>query len=68
MAKLMTMTYDLARAIGQDAGNASMREGGRTGWNKKDYNAACVAMEKACELIPGGLGRDLPEAGREEKK
>lgn len=35
--------YDLARAIGRDAGNANMREAGRTAWSREDYDAA-VAM------------------------
>lgn len=45
------MTKALARAIGQDAGNRSMRKAGRTAWSADDYNAACEAMQNALTLI-----------------
>jgi len=40
MSKAITMTPEIARAAATDAGNASMREAGRTKWNEDDYNAA----------------------------
>ena len=35
------MTYELAMAAGQHTGNCSMRQAGRTCWNRDDWNAAC---------------------------
>jgi len=35
----------LARAIGWDAGNRSMRAAGREKWNEDDYNAGVRAMD-----------------------
>lgn len=40
------ITYGLAMAAGHDAGNRSMREGGRTVWAVKDWNAACETFER----------------------
>lgn len=40
MAKI-EMTYGLAMAAAQDAGNRSMRKGHRTKWAVKDWNVAC---------------------------
>jgi hypothetical protein len=37
-----TVTYAIAHAAAWDAGNRSMRNGGRTAWNADDY-AACWA-------------------------
>lgn len=39
-------TYGLAMAAGHDAGNRSMREGGRTVWAVKDWNVACETFER----------------------
>jgi hypothetical protein len=47
----MTMTKDIARAIGLDAGNASMRRAGRSQWNEDDFNAASAAYQRAMRLI-----------------
>ena len=40
-------SYDVAYAIGRDAGNRSMRQNGRTSWNDEDYDAALQAFEAA---------------------
>ena len=40
------ITYGLAMAAGHDAGNRSMREGRRTKWAVKDWNAACETFER----------------------
>lgn len=45
--KPITMTASLARAIGDDAGNRSMRKAGRATWNRADWNAACLATDRA---------------------
>jgi hypothetical protein len=45
----MKLTEDLARAAAQDAGNRSMRAGGRTKWNHEDFN---VAVEEFNRLWP----------------
>lgn len=37
---MITMTREIAWAAAWDAGNRHMRQGGRTRWNKSDYNAA----------------------------
>lgn len=33
-------TYDIAMAAGRDAGNKSMRKGGRDHWSQEDWDAA----------------------------
>ena len=43
------LTYDLAMAAAQDAGNRSMRAGGRVDWNDDDWNAMCAEFDR---LIP----------------
>jgi hypothetical protein len=45
MVKMKT-TYELAMAAGRDAGNRSMREGRRTKWAVKDWNADCETFER----------------------
>ena len=40
------MDRELANAIALDAGNASMRRGGRKAWNEDDYNAAVEAFNR----------------------
>lgn len=37
---MITMTYSLAMAAGQDAANRSMRKAGRKAWNRADANIA----------------------------
>jgi hypothetical protein len=49
----MIMTYQIAYAIGTDAGNKSKQAAGRKAWNTQDYNAARAAMVAALKLIPG---------------
>ena len=44
-----TLAYDLALAAAQDAGNRSMRKGGRVAWNDDDYNTMCAEFNR---LIP----------------
>jgi hypothetical protein len=41
MAKLITITRELARAAAWDAGNRNMRKHKREIWNQQDWNAAC---------------------------
>jgi hypothetical protein len=45
----MRITYKLTHAASIDAGNRSMRKGGRTAWNEDDYGA-CV--DEFNRLIP----------------
>lgn len=40
------ITYELAMATARDAGNRSMRAGGRTKWAVKDWNEACKTFER----------------------
>jgi hypothetical protein len=47
----IVMTNALARAIGMDAGNASMRKAGRSVWNEDDFNAASEATQAALGLV-----------------
>lgn len=44
----MRVTPAIAYAAGRDAGNKSMRAGGRTEWNADDYNEAARVT---CELL-----------------
>jgi len=39
-------TYKEAMAAGQDAGNRSMKAGGRTEWNEDDWNAAQAVVQR----------------------
>jgi len=39
-ATAVTLTLDIARAAGADAGNRSMRAAGRSAWSEDDLNAA----------------------------
>lgn len=40
------LTYDLAMAASQDAGNRSMRKAERKVWNEDDYNAAAAEFDR----------------------
>lgn len=42
----MAMTYAIAMAAARDAGNRSMREGGRTKWSRKDYGVASATFNR----------------------
>jgi hypothetical protein len=72
MAKRIEVTYSLAMAAGHDAGNRSMRAGGRTKWAVRDWNAACETFAK---LWPEPTTEELASdhtisrltVGREEK-
>lgn len=46
MSKPVKMTYSIAMAAAQDAGNRSMRAGGRTKWAVQDWNIACQTFER----------------------
>ena len=35
----ITITREIARAAAMDTGDRSMRQAGRTTWNREDYNA-----------------------------
>ncbi len=39
---MLTITCELAMAIGQDAGNAAMRRAGGKVWNADDWNIAAA--------------------------
>ena len=43
---MLTMTYKLAFAAAQDAGNRAMRVGGRKVWSAGDYRKACEEFER----------------------
>jgi len=40
------MTYQLAMAASQDAGNLNMRRNGRTQWNEDDWDAASATFHR----------------------
>ena len=42
----MTMTYQIAMAIGRDAANKSARAAGRTVWSESDWNIAAAIVAK----------------------
>jgi hypothetical protein len=42
----MQMTYRLACAAAQDAGDRAMRKGGRKVWSAGDYRRACEELER----------------------
>ena len=48
--KPIEMTFELAQAVGADAGDRSMRHAGRTAWSEDDYNAAVEAFNSAYPL------------------
>ena len=55
MSRAIVLTEELARASGQDVGNANMRKAGRMRWNDDDWN---VAAETTMRLMV--LGGVLP--------
>jgi hypothetical protein len=40
------LSYNIAHAAGQDAGNRSMKAAGRTKWSEDDFNAAAAEMNR----------------------
>jgi hypothetical protein len=46
------MTYKIAMAAAQDAGNRAMRAGGRKVWSAGDYRKACDELERLLALVP----------------
>jgi hypothetical protein len=44
------MTYKIAMAAGQDAGNRNMKKAGRTSWNEDDFNVAAEVTQKLLSL------------------
>lgn len=65
MARL-TMTYELARACGQDAADRRMRKAGRKHWDADDYNEAVRVFEELwpleAQFVSQGMSHD--EAAR----
>lgn len=57
--KRLTMTREFARAAATDAGNRSMRAGGRGAWSEADYNAAVAEYERLWSVE-----RELAEGAR----
>lgn len=47
------LTYELAHAASMDAGNRSMRAGGRTAWNLDDYNASVDEFNRLWPIPEG---------------
>lgn len=43
---LNLMTYKIAFAAAQDAGNRAMKDGKRTTWSVGDYRKACAEFER----------------------
>ena len=43
---MMKMTLEIAWAISLDRANARMRDGGRTKWNRHDYNHAVAVFNR----------------------
>lgn len=41
-----TITYKLAMAAGEDAGNRNAKKHGRTAWNEDDWNVAAATTQK----------------------
>jgi hypothetical protein len=58
----------IAYAAGWDAGNRSMRAGGRTAWDEGDWDAACEVFDRLMDLagepIPFRLRGAAPCATR----
>ena len=53
MPAKMTLTYELARAAGQDAGRRAAQRAGRTVWNTEDYSAAATEMVRVLDIMDG---------------
>jgi hypothetical protein len=51
MTMAMPMTYEIALAAAQDAGDRAMRKRGGKYWSRKDHEAACQAFERLRLLI-----------------
>jgi len=63
MPKPITMTYSLAIAAGQDAGNRSMRQAGRSKWDEDDWNVAAETFGRLWPE-PAHNGKGDVENGR----
>jgi len=48
----VTMTYQIAMAIGRDAANKSAKVAGRTAWNESDWN---IAADVVARLLAQGV-------------
>jgi len=44
------LTYELAMAAGQDVANKRMRKANRKSWNREDYNAAAIEVNRLFAL------------------
>lgn len=56
----LQLTPKIASAAGMDAGNASMRKGGRTAWSVEDYEAARTVTNRLLDMLedaPRGKGK-----------
>ena len=54
----VVLTRELAFASGQDAGNRSLRDGGRTAWSPEDADISTATTNKLLLYVPfdkGGL-------------
>jgi hypothetical protein len=45
------ITYKIAMAAGQDAGNKSMHAAGRTAWNEDDWNRAAEVTARLLSTL-----------------
>ena len=57
------MTSAMATGVGMDAGNKSMRAGGRTAWNEDDVAAASGGLSQARGLISNGAAAAALHSG-----
>lgn len=69
MSKPTEITYELAMAAGRDAGNRSMRAGGRTKWAVRDWNEACKTFERLWpESLPDATATQFDNEQREDEE
>ena len=68
---MVTMTYDIAMACGQDAANRQMRAAGRARWNEDDRDLATAEFERLYPLeehFEGVFGLSAEDAKREAER
>lgn len=63
----MKIDGSISYAAGLDAGNRSMRAGGRSVWNADDYDAAAAVATRLLVLAMHPSAGGLPVTGRAEE-
>ena len=58
MKSRIQLTYGVAMAISENAGNSSMHKANRKSWNDADWNAMLKQFKKLIPFLPVTIERD----------